>query len=136
MKLSDFGGNVMDACLFRGELYPGGTAANVSVLARRAGAEKTGYLGVLASDAAGRHFAAALEGEGVDISRLRMALGKTACNLITLDERGDRSFSGSNGLETVQNPVRPVLTPADRIFAPGLDFLAFFRSALSSTAEL
>ena len=42
MKLLGLGDNVFDAYLFRGELYPGGTAANVSVLAKRAGAERTG----------------------------------------------------------------------------------------------
>ena len=53
MKLLGLGDNVMDAYLFRGELYPGGNAANVAVLAKRAGAEKSGYIGVLATDAAG-----------------------------------------------------------------------------------
>ena len=43
MKLLGLGDNVMDAYLFRGELYPGGNAANVAVLAKRAGAEKSGY---------------------------------------------------------------------------------------------
>ena len=41
MKLLSLGDNVFDAYLFRKELYPGGNAANVSVLARRAGAEET-----------------------------------------------------------------------------------------------
>ena len=57
MKLLGLGDNVMDAYLFRGELYPGGNAANVAVLAKRAGAEKSGYIGVLATDAAGEHSA-------------------------------------------------------------------------------
>ena len=42
MKLLGLGDNVFDAYLFRDELYPGGNAANVSVLARRIGAEYTG----------------------------------------------------------------------------------------------
>lgn len=41
MKLLGLGDNVFDAYLFRDELYPGGNAANVSVLARRIGAEYT-----------------------------------------------------------------------------------------------
>mgnify|MGYP000997457719 CR=1 FL=1 len=56
MKLLGLGDNVFDAYLFRDELYPGGNAANVSVLARRIGAEYTGYLGELADDPPGRHF--------------------------------------------------------------------------------
>ena len=47
MKLLGLGDNVFDAYLFRDELYPGGNAANVSVLARRIGAEYTGYLGAV-----------------------------------------------------------------------------------------
>lgn len=62
MKLLGLGDNVMDAYLFRGELYPGGNAANVAVLAKRAGAEKSGYIGVLATDAAGEHFRTVLAG--------------------------------------------------------------------------
>ena len=42
MKLLGLGDNVFDAYLFRDELYPGGNAANVSVLARRIGAEFPG----------------------------------------------------------------------------------------------
>ena len=71
MKLLSLGDNVFDAYLFRKELYPGGNAANVSVLARRAGAEATGYLGVAADDPAGCHFRSALEAEQVDLSRLK-----------------------------------------------------------------
>ena len=70
MKLLGLGDNVMDAYLFRGELYPGGNAANVAVLAKRAGAEKSGYIGVLATDAAGEHFRTVLQTENGDSSRL------------------------------------------------------------------
>ena len=123
MKLLSLGDNVFDAYLFRGELYPGGNAANVSVLARRAGAEETAYAGVLADDPAGRHFKAALEAEGVDTSRLRMAVGKSACNYITLDDNGDRTFSGNNGRETVQSLFALRLTPEDFRYAAGFDVL-------------
>lgn len=123
MKLLGIGDNVMDAYLFRGELYPGGNAANVSVLARRAGADRSGYLGILATDPAGLHFRAALEEEGIDLARLRQAVGMTACNYIHLDESGDRVFSGNNGQETVQSLFLPVLTQTDRDYAAGFDVL-------------
>lgn len=123
MKLLGLGDNVMDAYLFRAELYPGGNAANVAVLAKRAGAEETAYLGVLADDASGRHYRAALESEGVDTSRLRVAVGKSACNYITLDASGDRVFSGNNGADTVQNMFRPELTRADRDYAAKFDVI-------------
>jgi fructoselysine 6-kinase len=121
MKLLGLGDNVMDAYLFRGELYPGGNAANVAALARRAGAEGSGYLGVLANDAAGLHFRRALEQEGVDLSRLRTAVGTTSCNTIALGPGGDRVFTGNNGGETVQKCFAPVLTPADRAYAASFD---------------
>lgn len=123
MKLLGLGDNVLDAYLFRGELYPGGNAANTAVLAKRAGAERSGYVGVLADDPAGRHFLAALEEEGVETARVRRALGRSACNYITLNEAGDRIFSGNNGLETVQNLIRLAVTPADRDYAAGFDVL-------------
>lgn len=122
MKLLGLGDNVTDAYLFRGELYPGGNAANVSVLARRAGAE-SGYLGVVANDTTGRHFLGALAEEGVDTSRVRVGVGRSACNYITLDEQGDRVFSGNNGRETVQNLFAPVLTGEDRAYAAGFDVI-------------
>lgn len=121
MKLLGLGDNVMDAYLFRDELYPGGNAANVAVLSKRAGAEQSGYLGVLANDPAGLHFLSVLRAEGVDTARLRQAVGRTACNYITLDESGDRIFSGGNGAETVQNLFRPLITPADRAYAAAFD---------------
>lgn len=119
MKLLGLGDNVFDAYLFRDELYPGGNAANVSVLARRIGAEYTGYLGVLADDPPGRHFLAALREESVEVSRVRIGVGKSACNYIVLDDHGDRTFSGNNGKETVQNLFSLHLTPQDLAYPLG-----------------
>ena len=123
MKLLGLGDNVFDAYLFRDELYPGGNAANVSVLARRIGAEYTGYLGVLADDPPGRHFLAALREESVEVSRVRIGVGKSACNYIVLDDHGDRTFSGNNGKETVQNLFSLHLTPQDLAYAAAFDVI-------------
>ena len=57
----------------------------------------------------------------MDISRLRRGVGRTACNYITLDDQGDRAFSGNNGQETVQNLYRPIITSADRMYAATFD---------------
>lgn len=119
MKLLGLGDSVMDAYLFQGHGYPGGNALNVAALARRAGAQQSGYLGVLADDAAGLHMQAALRAEGVDLSRLRVMCGRTACNFITLGSDGDRRFTGNNGCDTVQELVRPVLTLSDRDYVSG-----------------
>lgn len=121
MKLLGLGDSVMDAYADRGEWYPGGNAVNVAALARSAGAQGAGYAGVLADDAPGLHFADALHAEGVDLARLRVVRGRTACNQIALDEAGDRTFIGNNGSETVQNLVRLTLTDADRAYAAGFD---------------
>ena len=90
MKLLGLGDNVMDAYLFRGELYPGGNAANVAVLAKTGRCRKKRLHRVLATDAAGEHFRTVLQTENVDISRLRRGVGRTACNYITLDDQADR----------------------------------------------
>lgn len=123
MRLLGLGDNVMDAYLFRDELYPGGNAANVAVLSKRAGAQESGYLGILALDAAGQHFAKTLQEEGIDTTKLRKAEGITACNYIHLDENGDRIFSGNNGQETVQNQFQLMLTKADRQYASTFDVI-------------
>ena len=56
MKLLGLGGSVMDAYLFQNLWYPGGNAVNAAVLARRAGAQQTGYLVLLADVEPGLHF--------------------------------------------------------------------------------
>ena len=121
MKLLGLGDSVMDAYLFQGLWYPGGNAVNTAVLARRAGAQQTGYLGLLADDAPGLHFQKALAAEGVDLSRTRIGHGKTSCNYITLTPDGDRQFTGNNGCDTVQNAFQLQLNLHDRAYIAGFD---------------
>ena len=113
MKLIGIGDNVLDCYLWRKELYPGGNSVNVPVLAHRYDGSVAAYIGVLADDVPGRHFAAALRQEQINIERVRVVQGRSACNYIALDEKGDRSFTGDNGRETVQWKTRLMLTPAD-----------------------
>lgn len=103
MKIIGIGDNVMDAYLFQQKLYPGGNSVNVPVLARRFGAEKAGYIGILGDDAPGKHFYQVLEREGLDVSRVRVAHGETGRNYISLDEQGDRHFVGNNGIHVVES---------------------------------
>lgn len=121
MKLLGLGDSVMDAYLFQGLWYPGGNAVNTAVLARRAGAQQTGYLGLLADDAPGLHFQKALAAEGVDLSRTRIGHGQTSCNYITLTPDGDRQFTGNNGCDTVQNAFQLQLNLHDRAYIAGFD---------------
>ena len=113
MKLLGIGDNVLDDYRWRQELYPGGNSVNVPVLARRYDGSTAAYIGVLADDGAGLHFASALREEGVDISRVRVMHGVSARNYIELDEAGDRHFVGNNGRETAQYQALLCLTPGD-----------------------
>ncbi len=113
MKLLGIGDNVLDDYRWRQELYPGGNSVNVPVLARRYDGSTAAYIGVLADDGAGLHFASALREEGVDISRVRVMHGISARNYIELDEAGDRHFVGNNGRETAQYQALLCLAPGD-----------------------
>ena len=110
MKLLGIGDNVLDDYRWRQELYPGGNSVNVP---RRYDGSTAAYIGVLADDGAGLHFASALREEGVDISRVRVMHGVSARNYIELDEAGDRHFVGNNGRETAQYQALLCLTPGD-----------------------
>jgi fructokinase len=71
----------------------GGSLANVSVGLARLGA-RSAYVGVLGEDEFGHFLRERLAAEGVDVSRLRQtAEAKTGLVFISLDARGERSFS-------------------------------------------
>ena len=50
MKLIAIGDNVCDCCLDECIFFPGGNCVNVAVHAKRNGAEKVNYTGVLGND--------------------------------------------------------------------------------------
>jgi fructoselysine 6-kinase len=111
LRIAAMGDNVVDCYPSRREMYPGGNCLNVSVFARRAGAEAA-YIGVVGRDRAGNVIAAALAKEGVDISHLRRLNGATAYCIIGHRD-GDRVF------ESFDLGVS--------IFTPSADDLAFLR---------
>ena len=90
VKIVAMGDNVVDCYVSTGQMYPGGNCLNVSVFARRFGAE-TQYLGAIGKDAAGRAIQSALAAEGVGTDRLRVLDGSTGWCLIG-HEDGDRIF--------------------------------------------
>lgn len=90
------GDNVVDLYCDEGVYYPGGNALNVAVLARRAGLERTDYMGILGSDAAAAHVEAAMRAEGLSTHLLRRAEGENGLARVTHDAWGDRVFLGSN----------------------------------------
>jgi fructoselysine 6-kinase len=71
-------------------MFPGGNALNVSVFARRSGAE-TSYLGAVGADRAGEQIRSELHRERVDITSLRVDAGNTAYCVIGHRD-GDRVF--------------------------------------------
>lgn len=75
-------------------MYPGGNCLNVAVFARRFGA-RSGYIGRVGADAAGRHLVASLENEGVDIRGLGVVDGGDTAHCVIGHVDGDRVFLSS-----------------------------------------
>lgn len=104
MRVLGFGDNIIDRYLDRRRLYPGGNCANYAVFARRLGADSS-YLGVFGSDENGRFIKAALQAEGVDVSRSVTKDGPSGVSTISIVD-GDRVFGGWNGGGvTVSSPL-------------------------------
>ncbi|MBT2574808.1 fructoselysine 6-kinase [Bacillus sp. ISL-51] len=95
MKLIAVGDNVVDYYQDQETFYPGGNALNVAVLARRLGHDAS-YIGILGSDEAAAHLLNVLKLEKVNTDYIRQAYGENGMAVVTLDERGDRIFVGSN----------------------------------------
>lgn len=94
MRITGIGDNVVDRYLTLGQMFPGGNALNVAVLAHRAGVDAA-YIGALGDDAAGAVVLQALVEEGVDVSRVRTVPGPNAYADVVL-EAGNRRFVGSS----------------------------------------
>ena len=94
--LLGIGDNVVDFYRDRGEFFPGGNALNVPVLAKRYGLARAGYIGLIGNDAEGAHVRDSLMREGIWIDRLRQAFGPNGKAVVSLDDKGDRVFLGSN----------------------------------------
>jgi fructoselysine 6-kinase len=88
------GDNVVDCYPEHRTMFPGGNALNVSVFARRSGAD-TSYLGAVGADYAGEQIRFELASEGVDSARLRIEAGSTAYCVIGHRDR-DRVFLASD----------------------------------------
>lgn len=94
--LLGIGDNVVDFYKDRGEFFPGGNALNVPVLAKRYGLARAGYIGLIGNDTEGTHVRSCLTQEGIWIERLRQAFGPNGKAVVSLDDKGDRVFLGSN----------------------------------------
>ncbi len=123
MKIIGVGDCVLDEYLWMKRLYPGGNSVNVPVLAKRFGCERAAYIGILGNDSPGEQFAAFLNEEEVETSRVRTGCGPMARNFIHLDEQGDRSFVGNNGCDVVQKMVSLLINEEDIKYIEGFDLL-------------
>lgn len=90
VRVVGVGDNDVDCYLADGKMYPGGNCFNVSVFARRCGADAA-YVGAVGTDAAGRLMEHVLKNEKVDASHLRIVNGRTA-HCVIGHHGGDRQF--------------------------------------------
>lgn len=113
MDVIAIGDNISDCYVAIGQVFPGGNAVNVSVATARAGG-RSAYIGVVGDDARGQMLTDSLTAESVDVRRLRVVQGRTACCQI-LHADGERLFG------TTSRGVA--------LFAPTQDDLAFAATA-------
>lgn len=116
-RICGVGDNVVDRYLGTGYMYPGGSAANVAVHARRLGSE-AGYIGILGDDEAAAHVLKSLLDEDVDVSRVRYEPHPNSFADVTLDPDGNRVFG-----EFVPPVGRIELDDEDLAYLQGSDWV-------------
>jgi fructoselysine 6-kinase len=91
IRLIGVGDNTTDTYIHMKQMFPGGNALNVAVLAKRLGYEAA-YLGCVGKDERGELILSALNAEGVDTTHCRMISGApTSYDKVEL-VHGDRVF--------------------------------------------
>jgi fructoselysine 6-kinase len=96
MRIIGIGDSVVDIYQDRNEMFPGGNALNVAVLAKQSGAESAAYIGIVGTDIEGDHILYSLRENDVDSSQVRRAVGESGKAYVDLNEEGDRIFIKSN----------------------------------------
>jgi fructoselysine 6-kinase len=104
MDVIAIGDNISDCYVAIGQVFPGGNAVNVSVAAARSGG-RSGYIGVVGNDARGQLLIDSLAAESVDVRRLSMVPGQTACCQV-LHADGERLFGTTNRGVALFKPTR------------------------------
>lgn len=115
MKIIGIGDNVVDCYLDQDLYYPGGNCVNVAVNAKRAGAEKASYIGIIATDDKALHLKQSLTIEGISYDYSREVKGISGQPKVNLTSDGDRIFVGGPK-DTVQHIVKIKLTQKDLDF--------------------
>ena len=114
-RIAAVGDNVVDCYCELSRMFPGGNCLNLSVFARRAGAE-TAYVGAIGSDPAGDAIRAALAAEGVSTERLRVLPGGRTAYCVIGHSHGDRVFLKTDYGVSMFEP-----DPQDFAFVAGFD---------------
>ncbi len=117
LRMCSIGDNTVDRYVDHGTWYPGGSAANVAVHARRHGVD-AGYIGIVGSDEASALVRDSLESESVDLSRLRSEPGPNAFTDIFLDAKGNRHFGEHSAPESALH-----LDESDLEYLRGCDWI-------------
>ncbi|WP_300267513.1 PfkB family carbohydrate kinase [Microbacterium sp.] len=86
------GDNVVDWYPQERIAFPGGSAANSSVFARRMGIEAS-YIGIFGNDVHAEHISGSLTHEGVDISLAQWCDEPSSRTDVLIDDAGDRTFT-------------------------------------------
>lgn len=123
MKLVTIGDNVVDRYLDLGRIYPGGNAVNVAVAAKRNGAENCAYIGITGDDAAALHVIHSLKMEGIDLAQIRQTYGPNGEASVTLNEKGDRIFIGTNRGIRMSSLLQLKLTEPDLAYISTFDMI-------------
>ncbi len=90
MDVIAIGDNMSDCYLTIGQVFPGGNAVNVAVAVARSGGSSA-YVGVVGDDSGGRLLMDSLAAERVEIRRLSVVPGPTACCQV-MHASGERLF--------------------------------------------
>jgi ribokinase len=101
----------------------GGKGANQAVAAARAGASVT-MIGAVGRDADGDASVAALEAEGIDVSRIRRVAARTGVALIAVAPDGENQIvvaPGANALVTADDASLPQMATGDGVLLACLE---------------
>ncbi|MGI8930553.1 MAG: ribokinase [Candidatus Limnocylindria bacterium] len=96
-------------------VHDGGKGANQAVAAARAGARVT-MVGAVGDDEYGTRSLAALQAEGVDVSRVRQLGEPTGVALVAVGRRGENQIvvaTGANGVVALDEAGRALIAGAD-----------------------
>jgi fructoselysine 6-kinase len=115
-RLLGLGDNVVDRYPASGLMFPGGSACNFAVHARRRGAYSA-YIGAVSSDVEGALVMSALAMEGVDTSHVTRYDGPESHAVVHVNDEGNREF-----LDWLPGPA-PRLSEDDREFLSGFDLV-------------